>query len=106
LHNYGKVRQLDLSVGIAYDTDLTLPRNVVGNILQHDPHVIKEPVAVFGISSLGESFITLTIKPWVGVENFVSAQAEVYQSLLKSFRDNNIEIPGPRHAVRLINASS
>ncbi len=106
LHNYGKIRQLDLSVGIAYDTDLTLARTVVSNILQHNPRVMKEPAAFFGISSLGESFITLAIKPWVGVEDFVAAQTEIYQSLLESFRDNNIEIPGPRQAVRLINQPS
>lgn len=106
LHNYGKIRQLDLSVGIAYDTDLTLARTVVRTILQHNPRVMKEPAAFFGISSLGESFITLAIKPWVGVEDFVAAQTEIYQSLLESFRDNNIEIPGPRQAVRLINQPS
>ena len=106
LHNYGKIRQLDLFVGISYDTDLALARNVVSNILQHNPRVMKEPAAVVGISSLGESFITLTIKPWVGVEDFVAAQSEIYHSLLESFRDNNIEIPGPRQAVRLITQPS
>jgi len=106
LHNYGKIRQLDLFVGISYDTDLALARNVVSNILQHNPRVMKEPAAVVGISCLGESFITLTIKPWVGVEDFVAAQSEIYHLLLESFRDNNIEIPGPRQAVRLITQPS
>jgi len=108
LHNYGKIRQLDLSVGIAYGTDLILARTLVGNVLQQNPRVLKEPAPVIGIASLGDSFITLSIKPWVSVDDFVvaQAQAEIYQSLLESFQEKKIDIPGPRQAVRVINQSS
>ena len=105
LHNYGKMRQLDLSVGVAYNTDLTMARTLVEDVLQQNPRVLKEPAPVIGIASLGDSFITLAIKPWVSVEDFVRAQAEVYQSLLARFQEKKIEIPGPRQAVRIINQS-
>jgi len=103
LHNYGKVRQLDLSVGIAYDADLTLALSTVNNILQQNPRVLNEPSAVVGIAALGESFVSLAIKPWVNVEDFVYAQAEIYQAVIEGFRDKKIEIPGPRQEVRLLN---
>lgn len=106
LHNYGKVRQLDLSVGVAYNTDLTLARTLIGNVLQQNPRVLKEPAPVIGIASLGDSFITLAIKPWVSVDDFVMAQVEIYQSLLESFQERKIDIPGPRQAVRIISQSS
>jgi small conductance mechanosensitive channel len=48
LHNYGKIRQLDMSVGIAYGTDLTLARTLVDNVLQQNPRVLKEPAPVSG----------------------------------------------------------
>jgi len=105
LHNYGKIRQLDMSVGIAYGADLTLARTLVNNVLQQNPRILKEPAPVLGIVSLGDSFITLSIKPWVSVDDFCCAQDEVYQSLLESFQEKKIEIPGPRQAVRLINQS-
>jgi len=106
LHNYGKVRQLDLSVGIAYGADLTLALATVNTILQQNPGVLKEPAAVVGIASLGESAISLAIKPWVKVEDFVTAQAEIYQGVVETFRDKKIEIPSPRREIRLINQSS
>jgi small conductance mechanosensitive channel len=106
LHNYGKIRQLDLTVGIAYGTDLTLARTAVVDILQRNPRVLKEPAPIIGIAALGDSFITVSIKPWVSVEDFVITQAEIYQAVLESFRENRIEIPGPRQAVRLINQPS
>jgi len=55
--------------------------------------VLKEPAAVVGIASLGESAISLAIKPWVKVDDFVMAQAEIYQTVIETFRDKKIEIP-------------
>lgn len=103
LHNYGRVRQLNLSVGIAYGTDTAVALDTVGTVLQQNPRVLKDPAPVIGIAELGDSCITLAIKPWVSVEDFVTAQAEVYQSVLARFHEKKIEIPGPRTVVRLVN---
>jgi small conductance mechanosensitive channel len=106
LHNYGKIRQLDLSAGIAYEADLTLALLTVNNILQQNPHVLKEPAPVVGIASLNELAISLAVKPWVKVEDFVVAQAEIYQSVIEGFRDKKIKIPVPRREVSVINQST
>lgn len=106
LHNYGKIRQLDLSVAIAYRTDLTLALSTVKKILQETPNVLKDPVPVVGIASLNESSISLAVKPWVKVEDFVLSQAEIYQSVIEGFRDKEIEIPAPRREIHIINQSS
>jgi len=106
LHNYGKIRQLDLSVGIAYGADLTVALSTVNDILQQNPRVLKDPAPVVGIAALGESFVSLAIKPWVSVDDFVLAQAEIYQAVIVRFREKQIEIPGPRREVRLFNQSS
>jgi small conductance mechanosensitive channel len=96
LHNYGKIRQLDLSVGIAYGADLTVALSTVNSILHQNPRVLKDPAPVVGIAALGESSVSLAIKPWVSVDDFVLAQAEIYQAVIVRFREKQIEIPGPR----------
>jgi len=103
LHNYGSIRQLDMSVGISYNSDLTTALTLVGDILKQDPTVLKEPAPLVGIASLGESSIVLAIKPWVKVEDFVPAQAAIYQTVIETFRDRKIEIPVPRRDVHLLN---
>ena len=106
LHNYGNVRQLDLSVGIAYGTDLAAALSAVKSILQQNGRVLKEPAPVVGVASLDESSISLSIRPWVNVNDFVFAKAEIYQSVVEIFRDKRIEIPVPQRTVRLINQPS
>ena len=103
LHNYGTIRQLDLAAGVAYSVDLTMALSLVNDILQQNPRVLKEPAPVVGISALNESSIALAIKPWVKVEDFVPAQAAIYQAVIERFRDKNIQIPSPRRDVLLLN---
>jgi small conductance mechanosensitive channel len=103
LHNYGTIRQLDLSVGVAYGTNLSDALLVINQILTSNPRILKEFAPVVGIASLGTSSIQIAVKPWVSVANFGPAGPEIYQAILSAFRERKIEIPYPQHEVRLLN---
>jgi small conductance mechanosensitive channel len=105
LHNYGQIRQLDLSVGVAYGTNIDQALRIVRDILRAHSRVLKEPAPVLGISALTESSISLSIRPWTAVPDFGPAQAEIYQTLLEQFRGNQIEIPFPQREVRMLNTA-
>ncbi len=103
LHNYGHIRQLDLSALIAYSADFKLALSIVNNILQQSPYVLTEPAPVVGIASLNESSIALAIKPWVKVEDFGPAQVAIYQAVIENFREMNIEAPFTRQNIHFLN---
>lgn len=103
MHNYGNVRQLDLSVGVAYGTDLNDATAIVRGVLGANPRVLKEPVAIVGVTMLADSSINIAVKPWVKVDDFVLAQAEIVQAVAEQLRAANISIPFPQREVRLLN---
>lgn len=103
LHNYGNIRQLDLTVGVAYDMDLTMVLATVNEILQQNAAVLKVPAPVVGIAALKDSAIAVAIKPWVKIEDFVPAQATIFQTVIETFRERKIEIPAPRRDIHLLN---
>ncbi len=105
LHNYGNMRQMSLSVGVAYTTNLTEALNLARAIVAKHPRVLKNPAPVVGISLLADSAITLSVQPWVNVTDYVPAQAELYQALVEQFRANRIEMPFPQQEVRLLTTS-
>lgn len=104
LHNYGNIRQLDLSTAIGYAADITQALSIVSNILQQNPYVLTAPAPVVGIAALTESSISLAIKPWVKVEDFVPAQAAIYQAVIETFRKERIEMPIPRRDIHFLNS--
>src|SRR6266576_5854839 len=65
LHNYGTMRQLDLSVGIAYGSNIETTVELLRDILEQNPHVLKDPIAFVGVTSLEDSSVRIVIKPWV-----------------------------------------
>jgi small conductance mechanosensitive channel len=105
LHNYGTIRQLQLSVGVAYDTDLNTAFGLAKQIVDGNSSVLKSPVPVIGVSELADSSVTLCIQPWVAVRDVVSARAELYQAILEQFRASKIEIPFPQREVRVAGVS-
>ena len=62
LHNYGKVRQASLSVGVAYDTDMNRALEIINQVLQANPRVLKNPPPAIGISTLGDSSVVHPIR--------------------------------------------
>jgi small conductance mechanosensitive channel len=102
LHNYGRIRQLDVTVGVAYDTDLRIPLALIREVLQANPRVLKEPEAVVQTVQLGDSSVGIAVRPWVLVENQVLAPGEIYAALLEAFRARGVVLPFPQREVRLI----
>jgi small conductance mechanosensitive channel len=102
LHNYGRIRQLDIAVGVAYDTDLTQALAMVHEILKANPRVLAEPAAVIQASQLADSNVQLAVRPWVAVSDYVAASGEINQAILETFRTRGIVIPFPQREVRLL----
>src|SRR5437879_2797644 len=96
LHNYGTIRQLDISVGVGYGTNIPEALAVVREILSRNQRVLKEPTPAVGVTSLGDSSVFLAIKPWVAVTDFGPAGAEINLAVLEAFRLKGIEIPFPQ----------
>ena len=102
LHNYGRIRQLPLSVGVAYDTDIAAALAAIDGILRANPRVLQEPAPVVGVSQLADSSVNIGVMPWVAVPDFVPAGAEINRAILETFRMQGIAIPFPQREVRML----
>jgi small conductance mechanosensitive channel len=102
LHNYGRIRQLNLAVGVSYATDVNFALQMIEEILRANPRVLQEPQPVFGVKHLADFSVNISINPWVGVPDYVAAAAEINKAILETFRARQIDIPFPQHEVRML----
>jgi small conductance mechanosensitive channel len=102
LHNYGKIRQLDVTVGVAYDTELNQALTVVREVLRDNARVIQDMTPVIGVQLLADSSINIAVRPWVPVQDYGPAGREINKSILEAFREHGIVIPFPQREVRLV----
>ena len=102
LHNYGRIRQVEVSVGVAYDSDIGAVVDLIGSVLKAIPRVLTEPQPVVQPTQFGESAVSIAVKPWVAVQDQVAATGEIYAAVLAALRARGVVIPPPQREVRLI----
>ena len=102
LHNYGKIRQVDVTVGVAYDTDLNQALKLIQEVLNENKRVLHDIEPVIRVNQLADSSINIVVRPWVSVTDFGPASGEVNKSVVEAFREHGIEIPFPQREVRVL----
>jgi small conductance mechanosensitive channel len=106
LHNFGNLRQLQVTVAVAYDTDLTAAMAVIDEVLKANPRVLRDPVPVVQTAVLGDWSVSLLVRPWVHVQDFGPASGELTRAVLEALRERGVVMPFPQHEVRLIGSAA
>ena len=101
LHNYGEIRQLELSVGIARAEDLERALAAIDEVVKANPRVLREPAAIIGVITLANASIGIAVKPWVKVPDFVPAGAEINLAIVEKFRAAGVYYPVTHFEIRI-----
>ncbi|HID88681.1 MAG TPA: mechanosensitive ion channel [Anaerolineae bacterium] len=100
-HTRKPLRRLDLTIGVAYDTDLELARDTAIETVGRIPDVLDEPEPSVVFQDFGDSAIGIAIYCWIDVHksDLFSVKNDVFLALNKAFARENIEIPYPIQTV-------
>jgi small conductance mechanosensitive channel len=63
---------------------------------------LKDPRPVVAVSTLAPFSITIAVKPWVSVPDYIQTRGEVNKAIVEAFQSRNIVIPLPQQEVRLL----
>jgi small conductance mechanosensitive channel len=106
LHNFGTLRQLDIVVGVAYDTEINSALAAIREVLHSNPRVLQDPAPIVQTILLGDSSVSIGVRPWVRVPDYVPAGGEVTSAVLDALRSRGVVIPFPQREVRLIGGTT
>lgn len=106
LHNFGKIRQSEILVGVAYESDLSLALTTIRDLVASNPKVLPDPAPLIQVVSLGDSAVQIAVKPWVAVTDYAAVSGEINLSVLEQLRERGIGIPYPQREVRLIGGAT
>jgi len=105
IKNYSRYskRRFDVTVGVAYDSDLKLVRDTVVKVIHTIPGALSDPEPKVIFNNLGPSTIDFTVYYWVDLkvgEYFNSIDLAI-TGIKTAFEENNIEMPYPIQTVLL-----
>jgi small conductance mechanosensitive channel len=100
LHNYGQIRQLNLSVSIARARDVDTALAAVQAAVDASPMLLKEPKPVIGVTKLGTGAITIAIAPWAKVVDYVTASGELNHAVVERLAASGVQYPAAPFEIR------
>jgi small conductance mechanosensitive channel len=100
VHNYGQIRQLNLSVSLGRSRDIDAALAAVQAVVDANSRVLKQPAPIVGVSRLGTGAITITIAPWVSVADYVDAGGEINRAVVEKFAASGIQYPALPFEIR------
>lgn len=86
-------RRADLVIGVSYESDLKLVKQVLYGILMNHQLVLDVPKPSVTLKDFGDSSLNFQLKFWVKIDDYYSALNEIKEIIVEEFRKNNIEIP-------------
>ncbi len=96
-----KRRRVDLTIGISYDSDLRLAKQILADILQQDDRILAEPKPVIAVSALADSAVQLVVRPWVESGNYWAVYWDTLEQVKLRFDAAGIEIPFPQMSLHM-----
>ncbi|HIT89545.1 MAG TPA: mechanosensitive ion channel [Candidatus Merdenecus merdavium] len=85
-------RRLDIRVGIPYDGDLLLAKEILMQILlDHDKILATEEISVF-VDELGPDAVYLGCRAWTGMGDYWNCRYEIVESIKLTFDAHHITI--------------
>ena len=110
IKNYSRYtkRRLDLTIGVAYNSNLELVRQTVLDVISTIPGFLADPAPRVVFNTLGESTIDFTVYYWVDLKvgDYFGAIDTSITGIKAAFDAKGIEMPYPTQTIVLENNQS
>ena len=80
-----RTRRTDLTIGISYDTDIKKVREVIMQILEANPKILKHPVPEVSVREMTDSGIKMAIRAWTTNDDFADISSAILEESKEAF---------------------
>ena len=105
-YNAEPIRRENYVVGIGYNSNIKIAKDILLDICAQDERILKEPAPEVYVDSLGDSSVNLTLRFWANNEVFWPARFDLIEQSKLRFDEAGIEIPFPQRVVHEVDSSS
>jgi len=100
-NNARSTRRIDLVIGVGYDDDLKLAKQVLERVVAADERVLDEPATLVAVGELGASSVDILVRPWVKTADYFAAKCELTERIKLALDEAGVSIPYPQMDVHL-----
>lgn len=95
------IRRVDLVIGVGYDDDLKLAREVITRVVTGHGKVLKDPAFNIFVSELADSSVNFNVRPWCKTDDYWDVYGDLLEQLKIELDAAGLNIPYPQTDVHL-----
>jgi len=99
-------RRVDLVIGVGYDDDLKLARDVITRVVTSHDKVLEEPAFAIFVSELADSSVNFNVRPWCRTDDYWAVYGDLLESIKVELDAEGLNIPYPQTDVHLHKVAS
>ncbi|WP_284653660.1 mechanosensitive ion channel family protein [Flavobacterium terrisoli] len=85
-------RRADLLFSLSYDTNIKTAKDIVMQVMQNHPKVLKNPAPTVVVRGLTDSAVQLSVRPWAKNIDFSEMSSDILEQSKTAFDQANIVI--------------
>ena len=88
--------RLDIEASVAYGTDLAFAKQVLEQVVNDDPMILKDPIPKIAVKELNNSSVDFALWLWVKTDDYWTVWMRIRENIYNALYANHIEIPFPQ----------
>lgn len=96
-----ELRRVDLVPEVAYGSDIDTVKEILKELADNHPLVLKDRPYIIGLNAMGSSSLAFAFRFWCKVEDYWPLYFQMNELVYKAFQEKGVSIPFPQMDVHI-----
>jgi small conductance mechanosensitive channel len=87
--------------GISYTDDIKKAKEILEQVVNSNPLVLKDPRHTIAVSELADSSVNIVCRPWVRTEDYWNVYFDITEKAKIALEEGGMTIPFPQRDVHV-----
>jgi len=101
-----ETRRVDMTVGVAYDADLSKVKNVLTDIISNESRIHADPAPQVAVAELADSSVNFVVRVWTDTADYWGVKFDITETIKNRFDEEGIGIPFPQRDIHIVSGGA
>jgi len=101
-----ETRRVDMTVGVAYDADLSKVKNVLIDIIGKESRIHSDPAPQVAVAELADSSVNFVVRVWTNTADYWGVKFDITETIKNRFDEEGIGIPYPQRDIHIVGGTA
>ena len=101
-----ETRRVDMTVGVAYDADLSKVKDVLTDIISKESRIHADPAPQVAVAELADSSVNFVVRVWTDTADYWGVKFDITETIKNRFDEEGIGIPFPQRDIHIVSGGA